>query len=57
MQVAHRQLEGRPSPFWQQLGRRCLHFTWAARGAISLEGLGLEVGLGVGRRPGSWRCA
>lgn len=22
---------------------RCLHFTWAARGAISLDGLNLEV--------------
>ncbi|GAB4815008.1 hypothetical protein N2152v2_002054 [Parachlorella kessleri] len=42
-EVAHRQLEQRPTAFWQQLGRRCLHFTWAARGAISLDGLGLEV--------------
>ncbi|PSC69035.1 Haloacid dehalogenase-like hydrolase superfamily isoform 1 [Micractinium conductrix] len=43
-EVTHRHLRDRPGPWWQQaVGRRCLHFTWAARGAISLEGLGLEV--------------
>lgn len=43
-EVTHRHLAERPDDWWAgQLGRRCLHFTWAARGAISLEGLGLEV--------------
>lgn len=42
-EVTHAHLHGRPSPFWEQLGHRCLHFTWGARGGISLEGLGLEV--------------
>ncbi|KAL4425898.1 hypothetical protein ABPG75_009914 [Micractinium tetrahymenae] len=43
-EVTHRHLAERPDTWWAgQLGRRCLHFTWAARGAISLEGLGLEV--------------
>lgn len=48
-------LRDRPAPLWQGLGRRCLHFTWGARGAISLEGLGLEVrrgGAGQGRAQG-----
>lgn len=42
-EVTHRHLSARPDAWWAALGRRCLHFTWAARGAISLEGLGLEV--------------
>ncbi|EFN54474.1 hypothetical protein CHLNCDRAFT_11074, partial [Chlorella variabilis] len=42
-EVTHRHLSQRPDAWWAALGRRCLHFTWAARGAISLEGLGLEV--------------
>lgn len=42
-EVTHRHLTQRPDAWWAGLGRRCLHFTWAARGAISLEGLGLEV--------------
>lgn len=45
-EVTHRHLAERPDG-WPagpgRLGRRCLHLTWAARGAISLEGLGLEV--------------
>ena len=28
---------------WRGLGTRCLHLTWAARGGVSLEGLGLTV--------------
>jgi hypothetical protein len=42
-EVTHARLSARPDAWWASLGRRCLHFTWAARGAISLEGLGLEV--------------
>lgn len=42
-EVTHRHLAARPDAWWRALGRRCLHLTWAARGAISLEGLGLEV--------------
>ncbi|WIA31743.1 hypothetical protein OEZ86_002619 [Tetradesmus obliquus] len=42
-ELTHRYLSSRPSPWWQQLGRRCLHFTWSSRGAISLEGLDLQV--------------
>ena len=30
-------------PSWRGLGTRCLHITWAARGGVSLEGLGLTV--------------
>lgn len=41
-EVTHKQLSQRPTPFWQAR-RRCLHLTWAARGAISLKGLDLEV--------------
>ena len=42
-EVTHRHLAERPGPFWQCLGRRCLHFTWGARGAVSLDGLDLQV--------------
>lgn len=42
-EVAHAHLTQRPDAWWQGLGTRCLHFTWGQRGAISLEGLGLEV--------------
>ena len=42
-EVTHQQLQERAGPFWQGLGRRCLHFTWGSRGAVSLEGLDLEV--------------
>jgi HAD superfamily hydrolase (TIGR01459 family) len=41
-EVTHRALSERATPFWAAR-RRCLHFTWGARGAISLDGLGLEV--------------
>jgi hypothetical protein len=44
-EVTHQQLSQRPDSFWQGLGTRCLHITWGSRGAISLEGLGLQVGL------------
>lgn len=42
-ELTHRFLEARPDAWWQQLGRRCIHITWSSRGAISLDGLGLEV--------------
>jgi Haloacid dehalogenase-like hydrolase len=42
-EITHGNLLHRPGEFWQTLGRRCLHFTWGSRGAISLEGLDLEV--------------
>lgn len=42
--MAHIHLQHRPSPWWQGLGHRCIHFTWGSRGTISLDGLGLQVG-------------
>lgn len=42
-ELTWRRLEGRPDDFWRGLGTRCLHFNWADRGAISLEGLGLTA--------------
>ncbi|CAI7797759.1 unnamed protein product [Closterium sp. NIES-54] len=43
-EITHRHLMDRSlDPFFQTLGSKCLQFTWAARGAVSLEGLGLQV--------------
>ncbi|CAI5468186.1 unnamed protein product [Closterium sp. Yama58-4] len=43
-EITHRHLMDRSlDPLFQTLGLKCLHFTWAARGAVSLEGLGLQV--------------
>jgi hypothetical protein len=42
-ELTHRYLSTRPTPWWQQLGSRCIHITWSSRGTISLEGLGLQV--------------
>lgn len=42
-EITHHQLRHRPTPFWQHLGSKVLHFNWAERGAISLDGLGLDV--------------
>ncbi|KAK9810178.1 hypothetical protein WJX72_006196 [[Myrmecia] bisecta] len=42
-EIAHTKLLQRTDSFWAGLGKRCLHFTWSSRGAVSLEGLGLEV--------------
>ena len=57
-EVTHQHLLARPSLFWRQLGRRCLHFSWGSRGAVSLEGLGLQVTLHpwqrLGAPPGSF---
>ena len=46
-EIAHLRLENRRSGgwFWEELGSRCLHMTWSERGAISLDGLGLDVRL------------
>ncbi|XP_031481795.1 uncharacterized protein LOC116251582 isoform X3 [Nymphaea colorata] len=33
----------RDDPWFAKLGRSCIHMTWSDRGAISLEGLGLQV--------------
>jgi len=41
-EVTHQTLSSRPTPFWRAR-QRCIHFTWAARGAISLQGLGITV--------------
>lgn len=40
--MTHQHMEQRPSAFWQQLGRRCIHITWSSRGAITLEEEGLS---------------
>jgi hypothetical protein len=42
-EVTQDMLQRRPGDFWQGLGSRCLHITWGARGAVSLDGLGLQV--------------
>ena len=42
-ELTHQALLTRADPWFARLGRRCLHFTWAGRGAISLDGLDLEV--------------
>ena len=42
-EVTHERLSTRPTPFWQQLGSQCLHFTWGARGSVSLDGYNVTV--------------
>lgn len=42
-ELTHTHLADRPDPWWQTLGRKCLHLTWSTRGTIDLSGLGLEV--------------
>ena len=42
-EVTHAGLAARSSEPFASLGQRCLHITWAARGSISLAGLGLHV--------------
>ena len=46
-EIAHLRLQNRSSGgwFWEELGSRCLHMTWSERGAISLDGLSLDVRL------------
>ena len=42
-EVTHVQLADRPTRSLEQLGRKCLHFTWKSRGTVSLAGLDLQV--------------
>eukprot|EP00241_Pyramimonas_parkeae_P005955 CAMPEP_0114234074 /NCGR_PEP_ID=MMETSP0058-20121206/5520_1 /TAXON_ID=36894 /ORGANISM="Pyramimonas parkeae, CCMP726" /LENGTH=384 /DNA_ID=CAMNT_0001345739 /DNA_START=85 /DNA_END=1239 /DNA_ORIENTATION=- len=42
-EITYQMLSRRPDSFWEQLGRKCIHFTWGSRGAIKLEGLDLAV--------------
>ncbi|XP_078152673.1 uncharacterized protein LOC144547861 [Carex rostrata] len=42
-ELTHQFLLRRDDSWFATLGRRCIHMTWNDRGAISLEGLGLEV--------------
>eukprot|EP00878_Enallax_costatus_P043696 GHUV01051750.1.p1 GENE.GHUV01051750.1~~GHUV01051750.1.p1 ORF type:complete len:173 (+),score=37.24 GHUV01051750.1:81-599(+) len=42
-ELAHQYLSSRPTTWWQELGQRCVHFTWSSRGAISLADLNLRV--------------
>ncbi|EFJ22775.1 hypothetical protein SELMODRAFT_104227 [Selaginella moellendorffii] len=42
-ELTHDHLLMRRDPWFARLGKRCLHMTWSARGAISLEELDLEV--------------
>ncbi|VAI74555.1 unnamed protein product [Triticum turgidum subsp. durum] len=42
-ELAHQYLDKRDDPWFAALGRKCIHLTWGNRGAISLEGLGLQV--------------
>ncbi|KAL2558860.1 Haloacid dehalogenase-like hydrolase (HAD) superfamily protein [Forsythia ovata] len=42
-ELTHEHLLRRDDPWFARLGRSCIHMTWNDRGAISLEGLGLQV--------------
>ncbi|XP_077229043.1 haloacid dehalogenase-like hydrolase (HAD) superfamily protein isoform X2 [Tasmannia lanceolata] len=42
-ELTHQYLHRRDDPWFAALGRSCIHMTWSDRGAISLEGLGLQV--------------
>lgn len=42
-ELTYQNLQRRDDPWFAALGRSCIHFTWNDRGAISLEGLGLQV--------------
>uniref|UniRef100_A0A804LUG0 Haloacid dehalogenase-like hydrolase (HAD) superfamily protein n=1 Tax=Zea mays TaxID=4577 RepID=A0A804LUG0_MAIZE len=42
-ELTHQHLQKRDDPWFAALGRKCIHITWDDRGAISLEGLGLQV--------------
>ncbi|CAN8299062.1 unnamed protein product [Cochlearia groenlandica] len=42
-ELTHQSLQRRDDPWFAALGRRCIHITWKDRGAISLEGLDLNV--------------
>ncbi|KAB1214336.1 hypothetical protein CJ030_MR5G000479 [Morella rubra] len=42
-ELTHQYLERKDDAWFAALGRSCIHMTWSDRGAISLEGLGLQV--------------
>ncbi|KAI3795009.1 hypothetical protein L1987_37652 [Smallanthus sonchifolius] len=42
-ELTYQHLQRRDDPWFQALGKTCIHMTWSDRGAISLEGLGLLV--------------
>ncbi|CAN4094895.1 unnamed protein product [Withania somnifera] len=42
-ELTHQYLQRRDDAWFDSLGRSCIHMTWSDRGAISLEGLRLEV--------------
>ncbi|XP_031481793.1 uncharacterized protein LOC116251582 isoform X2 [Nymphaea colorata] len=42
-ELTYQYLHRRDDPWFAKLGRSCIHMTWSDRGAISLEGLGLQV--------------
>ncbi|KAL3352152.1 hypothetical protein AABB24_020295 [Solanum stoloniferum] len=42
-ELTHQYLQTREDAWFASIGRSCIHMTWSDRGAISLEGLGLEV--------------
>nr|CAD1832201.1 unnamed protein product [Ananas comosus var. bracteatus] len=46
-ELTHQYLQRRDDPWFAALGRKCIHMTWSDRGAISLEGLGLQIATGV----------
>ncbi|WCJ21881.1 Haloacid dehalogenase-like hydrolase (HAD) superfamily protein [Euphorbia peplus] len=42
-ELTHQFLQRRDDEWFAALGKSCIHMTWSDRGAISLEGLGLQV--------------
>ncbi|EEF37481.1 uncharacterized protein LOC8286363 isoform X1 [Ricinus communis] len=42
-ELTHQFLQRRDDDWFAALGKSCIHMTWSDRGAISLEGLGLQV--------------
>ncbi|XP_015869838.3 uncharacterized protein LOC107407117 [Ziziphus jujuba] len=42
-ELTHQNLQRRDDAWFAALGRSCIHMTWSDRGAISLEGLELQV--------------
>ncbi|KAI4342830.1 hypothetical protein MLD38_027401 [Melastoma candidum] len=42
-ELTHQYLQRRDDAWFAALGTSCIHMTWSDRGAVSLEGLGLQV--------------
>ncbi|XP_012075398.1 uncharacterized protein LOC105636678 isoform X2 [Jatropha curcas] len=42
-ELTHQYLQRRNDDWFAALGKSCIHMTWSDRGAISLEGLGLQI--------------